>query len=131
MRIDIITGYVLTGVFMVAMLIVGAQLLFGTGASIDGEEGLATLADPLEERFGAFVRWLFLIGFWAVATGAMLGAWTGGAHLFADCVRTIREVPDEEASEYLSEKSIFFRGFLAWMTFPPMVLLAFGEPSCW
>jgi hypothetical protein len=58
----------------------------------------------------------------------MLGAWNGGAHLFADCVRTIREVPDEEASEYLSEKSIFFRGFLAWMTFPPMVLLAFGEP---
>jgi hypothetical protein len=51
-----------------------------------------------------------------------------GAHLFADCVRTIREVPDEEASECLSEKSIFFRGFLAWMTFPPMVLLAFGEP---
>jgi Mn2+/Fe2+ NRAMP family transporter len=43
-------------------------------------------------------------------------------------VRTIREVSDEEASECLSEKSIFFRGFLAWMTFPPMVLLAFGEP---
>jgi hypothetical protein len=52
----------------------------------------------------------------------------GGAHLFADCVRTIREVPDEEASDYLSEKSIFFRGFLAWMSFPPMILLAFGEP---
>jgi hypothetical protein len=47
MRIDIVTGYVLTGVFMVAMLIVGAQFLFGAGASIDGEEGLATLADPL------------------------------------------------------------------------------------
>jgi len=37
-------------------------------------------------------------------------------------------VPDEEADEYLSEKSPFFRGFLAWMTFPPMVLLAFGQP---
>jgi Mn2+/Fe2+ NRAMP family transporter len=43
-------------------------------------------------------------------------------------VRTIREVPDEEASDYLSERSIFFRGFLAWMSFPPLILLAFGEP---
>jgi Mn2+/Fe2+ NRAMP family transporter len=124
MRIDIVTGYVLTGVFMVAMLIVGAQLLFGTGASIDGEEGLATLADPLEERFGAFVRWLFLIGFWAVATGAMLGTWNGAAHLFADYARIFRGVPDREE---LSERSTWFRAFLVWITFPPMVLLALDQ----
>jgi Mn2+/Fe2+ NRAMP family transporter len=37
-------------------------------------------------------------------------------------------VPDEEASDYLSEKSIFFRSFLAWMTFPPMILLTLGQP---
>jgi Natural resistance-associated macrophage protein len=41
---------------------------------------------------------------------------------------TIREVPDEEAEDYLSEKSVFFRGFLAWMTFPPMILLTLGQP---
>ena len=103
-------------------------MLFGTGTSISDEEGLLALVDPLQDRFGLLARWAFLIGFWAVATGAMLGAWNGGAYLFADCVRTIREVPDEEASDYLSEKSIYFRGFLAWMSFPPMILLAFGEP---
>jgi hypothetical protein len=43
----------------------------------------------MQDRFGLLARWAFLIGFWAVATGAMLGAWNGGAHLFADCVRTI------------------------------------------
>jgi hypothetical protein len=59
---------------------------------------------------------------------AIIGSWNGGAHLFADCVRTIREVPDEEASDYLSEKSIYFRAFLVWITFPPMILLAFGQP---
>jgi Mn2+/Fe2+ NRAMP family transporter len=109
-------------------LIIGAELLFGTGTSISDEEGLLALVDPMQDRFGLLARWAFLIGFWAVATGAMLGAWNGGAYLFADCVRTIREAPDEEASDYLSEKSIFFRGFLAWMSFPPMILLAFGEP---
>jgi Mn2+/Fe2+ NRAMP family transporter len=128
MRTDLTFGYALTALFMVSMLAIGAELLFGTGASISDDEGLVTLVDPLQDRFGLLVRWVFLIGFWAVATGAMLGAWNGGAYLFADCVRTIREVPDEEAEEYLSEKSIYFRGFLAWMTFPPMVLLTFGQP---
>jgi Mn2+/Fe2+ NRAMP family transporter len=128
MRTDLTLGYTLTALFMVSMLIIGAELLFGTGASISDEAGLLALVDPMQDRFGLLARWAFLIGFWAVATGAMLGAWNGGAHLFADCVRTIREVPDEEASDYLSEKSIYFRAFLAWMSFPPMILLAFGEP---
>jgi Mn2+/Fe2+ NRAMP family transporter len=128
MRTDLGFGYALTALFMVSMLIIGAELLFGTGTSISDEEGLLALVDPMQDRFGLLARWAFLIGFWAVATGAMLGAWNGGAYLFADCVRTIREAPDEEASDYLSEKSIYFRGFLAWMSFPPMILLAFGEP---
>jgi Mn2+/Fe2+ NRAMP family transporter len=128
MRTDVTVGYLLTALFMVAMLIIGAELLYGTGTSISDSEGLVALVDPLEDRFGLLARWVFLIGFWAVATGAMIGAWNGGAHLFADSIRTIREVPDEQASEYLSETSPYFRGFLAWMTFPPMVLLILGQP---
>jgi Mn2+/Fe2+ NRAMP family transporter len=37
-------------------------------------------------------------------------------------------VPDERAEEYLSEKSIYFRAMLVWISFPPMLLLFFGEP---
>lgn len=128
MRTDAAIGYVLTGVFMIAMLIIGAEFLFGTGTSIESEEGLLALANPIQERFGLLVRWLFLIGFWAVATGAMIGAWNGAAYLFADSMRTFREVPDERAEEYLSEKSVWFRAMLVWITFPPMILYAFGEP---
>jgi Mn2+/Fe2+ NRAMP family transporter len=73
------------------------------------------------------VRWLFLIGFWAVATGAMLGTWNGAAHLFADYARIFRGVPDREAGEELSERSPWFRAFPVWITFPPMVLLAFDQ----
>ena len=128
MRTDVTVGYALTALFMVSMLVIGAELLFGTGTSISDDEGLVALVNPLQDRFGVLASWAFLIGFWAVATGAMIGAWNGGAYLFADTIRTIREVPDEEAEEYLSEKSPYFRAFLAWMTFPPMVLLAFGQP---
>jgi Mn2+/Fe2+ NRAMP family transporter len=86
------------------------------------------LADPIQERFGVLARWLFLIGFWAAATSSIVGAWNGSAYLFADSVRTSRDVPDERAEEYLSEKSVYFRTMLVWISFPSMLLLFFGEP---
>ncbi|AHY47767.1 Natural resistance-associated macrophage protein [Rubrobacter radiotolerans] len=128
MRVDIAVGYAITAIFMVAMLVIGAELLFASGESIDGESGLVALSEPISARFGGVAAVMFLIGFWAAATSSILGAWNGGAYLFADLVRTARNVPDERAEEYLSEKSVWFRGFLAWMTFPPMVLLALGQP---
>ena len=128
MRTDLIVGYVATGLFMVAMLVIGAELLFADGASISGEEGLVALSDPIAERFGAVASWLFLIGFWAAATSSITGAWNGGAYLFGDLVRTLRRVPEDQGEEYLSEKGSFFRAFLVWITFPPMILFAFDEP---
>ena len=46
MRTDLAIGYLVTGIFMVAMLIIGAELLFTTGQGISGEEGLVALATP-------------------------------------------------------------------------------------
>lgn len=128
MRIDTTVGYVMTAIFMVSMLIVGAQFLFGTGREISGEEGLVALADPMQERFGVVARWLFLIGFFSATFTSVLGGWNGFAYLFGDLVRTFRGVPDAEAESYLSEKGWYFRGFLVFMAFPPMLLLFFGEP---
>jgi len=128
MRTDLGVGYAMTGIFMVAMLVVGAELLFAGGESIGDEAGLVTLSDPIAERFGVVASWLFLIGFWAAATSSITGAWNGGAYLFGDLVRSMRRIPEEQGEEYLSETSIWFRLFLAWLTFPPMVLLAFDEP---
>jgi Mn2+/Fe2+ NRAMP family transporter len=109
------------------MLIIGASFLFGTGTTISDEGGLVAVSDPLGERFGVVAKWLFLIGFWSATTSSILGGWNAAAYLFADYVRTARRVPEEEAEE-LSEKSIYFRGFLAYCAFPPMVLFSFGEP---
>jgi Mn2+/Fe2+ NRAMP family transporter len=128
MRTDLGVGYLVTAIFMVAMLVVGAELLFVSGESISGEEGLVALSDPIAERFGVVASWMFLIGFWAAATSSITGAWNGGAYLFGDLVRSIRRVPEEQGEEYLSEKSVWFRAFLVWLTFPPMLLLTFQEP---
>jgi Mn2+/Fe2+ NRAMP family transporter len=128
MRTDLGVGYIATGLFMVSMLVIGAELLFVSGQSIGEEEGLVALSDPIAQRFGAAASWLFLIGFWAAATSSITGAWNGGAYLFGDLVRTIRRVTEEQGEEYLSEKGIWFRAFLVWITFPPMLLLTFDEP---
>jgi Mn2+/Fe2+ NRAMP family transporter len=128
MRTDLSVGYTATGIFMVAMLIIGAEMLFVSGASISDEGGLVALSDPIAERFGLVASWLFLIGFWAAATSSITGAWNGGAYLFGDLMRTVRRVPEERDEEYLSEKGIWFRAFLVWITFPPMLLLTFDEP---
>lgn len=128
MRTDLGVGYIATGIFMVAMLVIGAELLFASGTSIEDEGGLVELSNPIAERFGPVASWLFLVGFWAAATSSITGAWNGGAYLFGDLVRTIRRVPEEEGEEYLSERGFFFRAFLVWITFPPMLLLTFDEP---
>jgi Mn2+/Fe2+ NRAMP family transporter len=128
MRTDLSVGYTATGIFMVAMLIIGAEMLFVSGASISDEGGLVALSDPIAERFGLVASWLFLIGFWAAATSSITGAWNGGAYLFGDLMRTVRRVPEERDEEYLSETGIWFRAFLVWITFPPMLLLTFDEP---
>lgn len=128
MRTDLGVGYIATGIFMVAMLVIGAELLFASGTSIEDEGGLVELSNPIAERFGPVASWLFLVGFWAAATSSITGAWNGGAYLFGDLVRTIRLIPEEEGEEYLSERGFFFRAFLVWITFPPMLLLTFDEP---
>ena len=74
MRTDLALGYTPNALFMVSMVIIEAELLFGTGTSIGDEAGLLAQVDPMQDRFGCVARWAFLIGFWAVATGAMLGA---------------------------------------------------------
>ena len=128
MRTDLGVGYIATGIFMVAMLVIGAELLFASGTSIEDEGGLVELSNPIAERFGPVASWLFLVGFWAAATSSITGAWNGGAYLFGDLVRTIRRSPEEEGEEYLSERGFFFRAFLVWITFPPMLLFTFDEP---
>jgi Mn2+/Fe2+ NRAMP family transporter len=130
MRVDNSTGYILTVLFMMSMLIIGASFLFGTGATISGEEGLVAVSGPLGDRFGPVVPWLFLIGFWSATSSSILGGWNAAAYLFADYVRTVRGVrgEGERTGRYLAERSLPFRAFLVYCAFPPMLLFTLGEP---
>jgi Mn2+/Fe2+ NRAMP family transporter len=128
MRVDSSVGYVVTALFMISMLVIGASFLYGTGTDISGEEGLVAVAGPLSQEYGALVKWLFLIGFWSATTSSILGGWNASAYLFADYVRAAFRAREGQDDKYLSEKSRYFRWFLVWCAFPPMILFTLESP---
>lgn len=89
MRLDNAVGYVMTGIFVIAMLVVGSTILFGQNLT-ESDSGLLVLGTSLGEDYGQWARLLFLVGFLAVTTTSLLGVWNGVSLMFADWVRTIR-----------------------------------------
>lgn len=129
MRFDITTAYVVTTIFAISVLIIAAELLFGSGISFDGNEGLVTLADNYGERFGTFFEWMLLIGMLAAVFTSVIGPWHGVSFLFADFVSIVRTKGQGlDGSAQISEKLPSFRIYLVWMTFPPMLLHLFEQP---
>jgi Mn2+/Fe2+ NRAMP family transporter len=152
MRLDNRVAYITTGIFVVAMLIVGAELLHSTNIAIaEGDKGLADLDRVLENRFGGFTSTLFLIGFFATSFTSLIGVWQGVSLMFADFVERLRaargagdgdreagrggegaeEGEDDAVRAVVTgqrETSLPFRAYLLWLTFPPMTLLWLDQP---
>jgi len=144
MRLDNRVAYLTTGLFVVAMLIIGAELLHATHIALaGGGEGLLELGGVLEKEFGGVTAKLFLIGFFAASFSSLVGVWHGVSLLFADFVDRVRarrrerqagagEAGAEAAVETVArgeqERSLPFRSYLLWLTFPPMALLFLDKP---
>ncbi|GHC68464.1 Nramp family divalent metal transporter [Limoniibacter endophyticus] len=128
MRLDNRVAYIMTGVFVIAMLVIGAELLYTAQITLSsGDRGLLDLDEVLRERFGPVVSVIFLIGFAAAAFSSILGVWHGVSILFADFVRNVRNQPLSGTRDDLS-KTPAFKFYLFWLTIPPMALLWFGRP---
>lgn len=139
MRLDNRVAYAMTGVFVIAMLIVGAELLHAAGIALaSGDRGLLDLGEVLEDRFGRPARNLFLVGFFAASFSSVIGVWHGVSLLFAAFVAGLRAPTATAAGTAAGtagevavaerERSWPFRGYLLWLTFPSMLLLYFDEP---
>ncbi|MBI2261264.1 MAG: Nramp family divalent metal transporter [Caulobacterales bacterium] len=127
MRLDNRVGYAVTGVFVIAMLIVGAELLHASNIALaGGERGLLDLDGVLRERFGDVVGVLFLIGFFAASFSSLIGVWQGVSLMFADFWAHLRGRSGDPAAT--GEASPAYRGYLLWLTFPPMALLFMDRP---
>ncbi|GAA1902614.1 Nramp family divalent metal transporter [Streptomyces durmitorensis] len=138
MRLDNRVAYITTGIFVVSMLFVGAELLHSANVAIaSGDQGLVQLSGILEKEYGDATAKLFLIGFFATSFTSLIGVWHGVSLMFADFVERYRKqragaddksLSGEEVASGAREKSVPFRAYLLWMTFPPMILLFQGQP---
>ncbi|MFL3869030.1 Nramp family divalent metal transporter [Streptomyces griseobrunneus] len=135
MRLDNRVAYVTTGIFVVAMLVVGAELLHASQIALtSGDRGLIDLGEVLEDRFGGATATLFLIGFFATSFSSLIGVWHGVSLMFADFVERFRAPAGGEKEHAGPEtvdrqqRSVPFRAYLLWLTFPPMALLWLDEP---
>ncbi|MFI1759592.1 Nramp family divalent metal transporter [Streptomyces sp. NPDC020571] len=132
MRLDNRVAYATTGIFVVAMLFVGAELLHSANIAIaSGDKGLIQLGDILEQEYGTATGKLFLIGFFATSFTSLIGVWHGVSLMFADFLarrRGEREARGDELASGRRERSWAFRAYLLWLTFPPIVLLFQDEP---
>ncbi|MDQ0745674.1 Mn2+/Fe2+ NRAMP family transporter [Clavibacter sp. B3I6] len=127
MRIDNSVAYVMSGVFVLSMLVVGAELLYSADIALaDGEGGLVQLADVLGERYGAFMTWFFLLGFFATSFSSILGVWNGVSLMFADFLGTVRGLDVEDPRRRLGGS--YYKGFIVWLTIPPIGLLFLDQP---
>lgn len=134
MRLDNRVAYITTGIFVVAMLFVGAELLHSANVAIaSGDKGLVQLSDILEDEYGSATAKFFLIGFFATSFTSLIGVWHGVSLMFADFVARYRDRAGtagsgREVASGSRERSWPFRVYLLWLTFPPMVLLFQGQP---
>lgn len=132
MRVDNAVGYAATGVFVLAMLVVGAELLYASGIALQsGDRGLLDLGEVLSARFGPVLATAFLIGFLATAFSSVLGVWNGVSLMFADFYADVQErrgQPLPHGEGYRGERSLAYRLYVLWLTFPPMILLFIDRP---
>lgn len=131
MRLDNRVAYATTGIFVVSMLFVGAELLHSANVAIaSGDKGLIQLSDILEDKYGTATAKFFLIGFFATSYTSLIGVWHGVSLMFADFVERFRgtRTTGEEVASGTRERSWPFRAYLLWLTFPPIVLLFQGQP---
>lgn len=114
-RVDLTTGYVMTAIFGIAMVIIGSNVTIeGSGAQL-----LITLSDRLEIAMGPGGKWLFLIGTFGAVFSSLLGVWQCVPYLFADSWALLNGRRSDSIK--IDTASIPYRAFLLAIATIPMV----------
>jgi Mn2+/Fe2+ NRAMP family transporter len=127
-RIDLGVAYGLTGLFGLAVMVLAAAVLHGEGTEIQGTGGVLQMATMLERMLGGVGEWTFLVGFWGAVATSMLGVWQGVPYMFCDFVGLMKRLDADGQREFVSARSAWYRLFLAYLSLPTMLLLAFDKP---
>jgi Mn2+/Fe2+ NRAMP family transporter len=121
-RIDLATGYIMTALFGISMVIIGSQITIeGQGAGL-----IVAIADRLQEPVGPVGRWAFLLGAWGAVFSSLLGVWQCVPLIFTDFWSLRRGTPSAAQRETVSDKSPVYRIFLYALATIPIFALQYG-----
>ncbi|MHC4448052.1 MAG: Nramp family divalent metal transporter, partial [Planctomycetota bacterium] len=121
-RIDLATGYAVTAMFGLSMMVIASgTVLDGGGAQL-----VIALAGQLEQQLGAVGKWLFLAGAWAAVFSSLLGVWQAVPYVFADVVGgwAMRRPNRPQPRDVIDTKGLPYRGYLLALATVPLVQVA-------
>ena len=122
-RLDLASGYIMTALFGLAMVVIGSQLptVEGKGATL-----IVDLANRLEVPLGPVGRWVFLAGAWGAVFSSLLGVWQCVPQIFADfCGMALGETGELRARR-MSSASRTYRLYLYTFAAVPTIALWFS-----
>ncbi len=123
---DLGVAYALTGIFGAAMMIIAAGV---NPAVVTGDTMALEVAQRIGDVIGPTGKWLFLLGFWGAVFTSLFGVWQSVPYFFADCITNLQRSTETQLLPYsITPDSWYYRGFLLYLAFPPMLLLFFGKP---
>ena len=120
-RIDLATGYGMTAIFGIAMVIIGSTLgrLPGGGATL-----IVEIASELENTLGATgpaCKWAFLLGAWGAVFSSLLGVWQSVPYLFADFWSLSRHYDKEDSRASIDTRAMPYQAYLFGIAFVPIL----------
>jgi Mn2+/Fe2+ NRAMP family transporter len=127
-RLDLGVAYALTGIFGLAIMILAATVLHRSGVEVQGNKSAIVMADMLGTTLGPVGAWTFRLGFWAAVATSILGVWQGVPYMFADFVGLVKRLAPAERRGLVSTRSVWYRGFLAYLCILPLSLLFLEKP---
>ncbi len=118
-RIDLFTGYFMTALFGIGMVILGKELHFAGGEK--GAELVVKLAEVLENELGPVGKWAFLMGAWGAVFSSLLGVWQCIPYLFADFLKITKHNTEDKTP--ITVDSPGYKIYLYGMATLPMFVL--------
>jgi len=122
-RIDLATGYVMTAVFGLAMVVIGSSLEGMEGKG--GAKLIVEIAGQLDVTLGPVAKWAFLLGAWGAVFSSLLGVWQSVPYLFADSWSLATGVHDGKKARKVDTRSLPYQAYLYGIALLPIVGLVF------